>query len=316
MIKLRNYSIKGISILLLIGILSPAALAQAGRGSLFMSGFVRDQNGSPVSGARVVAVLEERLDVKREAITDEHGKWTILSLRKGKWILSAFAAETMSELTDVFLNVNKRDIELSLIRTTPQLLIEAKTAIYAEDYKEAIQILTWFISYFPDSRELPSALFWTSFSHERLSRSERDRREAINHKNKALPYLERLISDFSESQWKDDAEILRIHIAMRLFQMGRPEHAAIIQEGLSIQDRSAMDIKLAALEALLYMDQTRAVHILSGIALNDPDPGVRKKAVMLLGQTGTKEAVTLLEQVAKEDPESTVRNTARFWLER
>lgn len=307
---------KGIGVFLLIAFLGPLALAQAGRGDLFMSGFVRNEDGSPKVGARVVAVFEERLDIKRETRTDEQGKWAILFLKKGKWIVSAFAEERMSEMTDVFLNVNRKDIELTLTRTAADILVEAKTAIYNEEYEKAIQILPWFNTYFLESRELESALFWTSHAYDRLSRSKEDRREAISLETKALPYLDRLISDFPGSEWVDDAAILRIDISLRLFQLGHRQYADFIEKGVKIQDRSKIDIKLAALDALLRMDQKRAIGILSDIALDDPDPGVRKKVVLILGQSGVQEAAALLENVAEKDPESTVRKAAAIWLER
>lgn len=307
---------KGIGVFLLIAFLGPLALVQAGRGDLFMSGFVRDEDGSPKVGARVVAVFEERLDIKRETRTDEQGKWTILFLKKGKWIVSAFAEERMSEMTDVFLNVNRKDIELTLTRTAADILVEAKTAIYNEEYEKAIQILPWFNTYFLESRELESALFWTSHTYDRLSRSKEDRREAISLETKALPYLDRLISDFPGSEWVDDAAILRIDISLRLFQLGHRQYADFIEKGVKIQDRSKIDIKLAALDALLRMDQKRAIGILSDIAMDDPDPGVRKKVVLILGRSGAKEAAALLQNVAEKDPESAVRKAAAIWLER
>ncbi len=329
---------KGMSVILLIVLLSPIALAQAGRGDLFMTGFVRNEDGSPRAGAKVVAVFGagkdsvpsspippssypprffgDRSVIKRETITDKKGKWTLLFLKKGKWIVSAFSEERMSEMIDVSLNANRRNIELILTKTAAGFLSAAKSAIYEEDYEIAIQILSWFISYFPDSRELESALFWISHTYDRLSRSKEDRREAIRLKTKAFPYLDRLSSDFPESEWADDAEILRIDIALRLYQMGHKEYIEVIEKGLSIQDRSKIDIKLAALTALLRMDQKRAIGHLSDLALNDPDTGVRKKAVLILGQTGAKEALILLGKIAEKDPESSVRKAATIWLER
>lgn len=329
---------KGMSVFLLIVFVSPLALAQAGRGDLFMSGFVRNEDGSPKVGAKVVAVFGrrkesiptssippspypprffvDRLNIKRETITDEKGKWTLRFLKKGKWIVSAFSKERMSEMTDVLLNANKKNVELILTRSAASILIEAKTAIYNEDYEKAIQILPWFISYFPDSRELESALFWISHTYDRLGRSKEDRREAISLETKALPFLDRLISEFPGSDWADDAEILRIDVGLRLYQMGHRKYAEVIEKGLTINDRSKIDIKLAALDALLRMDQTRAIGLLSDIALDDPDPSVRKKVVLILGQSRAKEAISLLEKVAEKDSESSVRKAAAIWLER
>jgi tetratricopeptide (TPR) repeat protein len=329
---------KGIIVIMLIVLLSPIALAQAGREDLFMSGSVRDEDGSPIVGAKVVAVFlarkagipasplppssdtsvffVDRPMIQKETVTDKEGKWTLLFLRKGKWIVSAFYMEKMSEMTDVLLNVNRRNVELILTKTTAGFMTLAKSAIYEEDYEKAIQILSWFVAYFPDSRELGSALFWISHAYDRLSRREEDRKKAIRLETEAFPYLGRLISDFPESEWADDAEILRIDIALRLSKMGHNEHIEIIEKSLSIQDRSKIDIKLSALTALLQMDKTRAIRLLSDIALNDPDPEVRKKVVLILGQSQAQEAMALLKKIAERDPESAVRKAATIWLKR
>jgi tetratricopeptide (TPR) repeat protein len=313
---IRKAAAKGIGTLLLIVFIGPFANAQAGRGDLFMSGFVRNEDGSPKAGARVVVVFDQRRNIKREATTDEHGKWTILFLKKGKWIASAFAKERMSEMTDVFLNVSRKDVELRLTRTAADILVEAKTAIYNEDYEKALEILPWFISYFPESRELESALFWTSHSYDRLGRIEEDRREAISLESKALPFLDRLISDFPESEWADDAAILRIDITLRLYQWGEKQHIEFIEKAIAIHEREKIDVKLAALDAMLRIDQTRALSVLSEMALDDPDIGVRKKVVLILGQSGAKDAAALLENIAEKDPESAVRKAAAIWLKK
>jgi tetratricopeptide (TPR) repeat protein len=313
---LRDGIKRGLAPLILVALLCPPSLAQAGRGDLFMSGVIRDPEGLPVAGARVKAVLEGRPHVVRETKTDEYGKWALLYLRKGLWLVSAFTSEMTSELTDVNLNVNKRDVALPLTRTTSGILIEAKTAIYQEDYGKAVQILSWFIPNFPDSREQASALFWISHAHYQLSRSQENRDESLKSLKNALPFLDRLIMEFPRSEWKDDAEILRIELALRLSQRGLSEYARIIEDGLGEESRARIDIKLAALDALSYLDRKRAIGLLSRVVSEDSDPGVRTKAVMILGKTGIREALAILEKVAVNDADLGVRKAANLWLGR
>jgi len=323
---LLNSIIKGTSVILVIVLLSSVVFAQTekrrplivrgDRGNYSMIGFVQDEHGAPVSGARVIAISEDWPDIKSEAKTNEQGKWTFRSLREGKWIVSAFSTEMMSEFKDVFLNTNRKGILLVLTKTAVEFMIEAKTSIYNENSNKAIQILSWFIEYFPESHELGGALFWISYTYDRLSRNHKNRGEGIRLEQKALPYLDRLITDLPKSKWRDAAEILQITIALRLYQLGHRQYAGIIENGLLIQDQERIDIKLAAIDALMHIDWARAFRLLSDIALNHPDPVGRKKAVLILGQSRTKEALTLLKQIAKQDPESTVRKTAAIWLER
>ncbi len=316
---LWNSIIKGTSIILVIVLFSSVVFAQKNR-TLYrdysMTGFVRDEHGVPVSEARVIAVLENLSGIKSEVKTNKQGIWTLRFLKKGKWIVSALNTEMMSEFKDVVLDSDQNDVLLILNKTEVEFMIEAKTAIYNEDSNKAIQILSWFIQYIPESRELGGALFWISYTYDRLSRDHKNRGEAIKLKQKALSYLDRLITDLPESKWRDAAEILQITIALRLYQMGRQRYTDIIENGLLIQDQERIDIKLAAIDALMHIDRERAFRLLSNIALNHPDPDGRKKAVLILGQSRTKEALTLLKQIAKQDPESTVRKAAVIWLER
>ena len=122
--------------------------------------------------------------------------------------------------------------------------------------------------------------------------------------------------EFPKSSWRDDGEILRIELALKLCQSGRPEMAMVIEQGLVIENRSEIDVKLAALDALMSLDRTRAIGYLSNIVLGDPDPGVRTKAAMILGKEGSKEVSVLLEKVAANDQDPGVRKTARMWLKR
>jgi len=316
MSDLRDSVRKGAGLCLLMALLNAPALSQAGRGDLYMSGRVLDPSGDPVAGARVKAVLDGRPNVASETKTDGQGKWSVLYVRKGTWLLSAFTSEMTSELTEVLLNVSRRDVSLPLTRTATGILIQAKTAIYEADYDKAVQILSWFIPNFPASREQPGALFWISYAYNQLSRGAKDRDKAVAHMDKALPFLDRLITEFPTSGWKDDAEILRIGLALELVKRGRPEMAEVIERSLVNENRMEVDVKLAALDALLSLDLARAIGLISNVVFGDPDPGIRTKAVMLLGKAAGKEASALLQKAAATDKDPGVRKAAGMWLGR
>lgn len=317
--NLWNLIKKGIIFVLVIFLLSPAVLAQGERKlyrHYYVTGSVLDEDGAAVSGARVVAVFEDMAGIKSEAKTNEHGEFALRFLRKGNWIVCALTSGMMSEFKDVVLDSNLSGVVLTLAKTEVECITEAKTAIYNERLDEAIRILSWFIECYPESHELGSALFWISYTYERLSRGLKNRGEAAGLKQNALSHLVRLITDLPESNWRDAAEILQITLALQLYQMGRRRFIDVIENGLLIQDQERFDTKLAAIDALMSIDQQRAFPLVSDIALNNPDPDNRKKAVLILGQSSTKEALALLKQIAKQDPESSVRNAAAIWLER
>ena len=76
------------------------------------------------------------------------------------------------------------------------------------------------------------------------------------------------------------------------------------------------DSRIAALNALLQMDATRAMPILKNVlARRDQcSERLRRKAVFLVAQKQTTDAADILLATAKSDPDSEVREQAVFWL--
>jgi HEAT repeat protein len=309
---------KSVGILGALLFLGSSAFAQAGKGNLVLSGRVLAEDGSPAAGIKVVALLNYeksgRPFTQRETLTDAKGKWAVPFIKQGTWVVAAFAAETMSELKQVRLTTNRDDVVLVLIRKADDILVEAKNAIYREDFAKAGDILDWFLQYFPRSRERDSALFWVAYVNNRLVADTDMSWSSKSLLEKAVQNLERLIAESPSSEWREDAEILRLDTALRLYQRGERQYGEVIRKGVSFPDRP--DVRLAALDALLIVDRKQAFDELRAIVLHDPDPEVRKKAILILGRSGGKEALALLEEVASKDSDAGVKKAAQLWLAR
>lgn len=292
------------------------AAAQPGSGNLVMSGWARFGDGSPARGIKVVCTVKYRPNVLREARTDDQGKWAIPFIKAGTWVTAAFADEMMSELQEVLLTVSRSGVDLVLTRSAADIVIEAKKALYREDLPKTIEILDWFIQCFPRSRERAGAIFWLAYTHNRLGHDETTSWAAVDLRKKALEGLETLIRSYPASEWRDDAEILRVDVALGLYRLGQRRYRDIIEESAAVRDRSRMDVKLAGLEALLAVDGAGAVQGLGEIALKDPESAVRKSAVLILGQSETSEARAMMAEVAMKDPDMSVKKEAQLWLDR
>lgn len=81
-------------------------------------------------------------------------------------------------------------------------------------------------------------------------------------------------------------------------------------------DRDAYETKVAALNALLQMDDDRAVPILRRVlAKRDAcSTGLRRKAVFLLAQHQTDSTGAILLDVVRNDPDNEVKAQAVFWM--
>ena len=315
------------------------AFGQSGRGSYSLRGIVLDSEGAPVPGAKVIAVLNEqgtaasdlegnpvpvpgintlllRKDAaaKREVEADENGRWAVRLIRRGPWRLQAFSGERMSLVNEIMVRMSKNVIELALTRTDTALLIDAKTAIYARRWEKAAEPLDVFETCFPGSPQRDNARYWLAFCKKALGESVPDRNGKITLFSEAYEVLGGLISAFPGSEWRDDAEILRIELALLLVQAGQARFEDLILEALEARAPDQWNVRLAALEAYTHIDREKAFQLLKEIASSEQDPEARKKSVHILGSRGGKELFRFLRRIAEQDPDESVRSTARLWL--
>lgn len=316
------------------------ALAQAGGGSYSLRGMVLDAKGIPVPDAKVIAILNDesqmvydvegnpvvvpgvvtllhkkKVAARREARTDDSGRWAIRLIRRGLWTLQAYSEERMSVVTDIMVRMSKNDIELVLTQSDTGFLIEAKTAIYESRWEKAVETLEWFETCFPESKQLDNALYWLAFCRRKFGEPIQERMERKIHFAEAVEDLNCLIAGFPESEWRDDAMILRIEIALRLVQAGQAQYESLIREGLEIREPEEINVRLAALDAYRYIDKEKAIQALMDIARTYEDPAARKKSVYILGSSGGKYLLSFLRKIAEEDPDESVRRAASIWLQ-
>jgi tetratricopeptide (TPR) repeat protein len=315
------------------------ALGQAGKGRFSLEGVVLNPEGTPVPGAKVIVVLNEQgllasdlegnpvplpgtnilllrknVAAKREVDTDENGRWAVRLLQRGMWRLQAYSEERMSVVSEIMVRMSKNDIELVLSQTDTELLIESKAAIYEGRWEKALESLKVFDVCFPDSRRLDNALYWLGFSRRKLGESAPDGSEKCRHFSEAVEDLDRLISTFPDSEWRDDAMVLRIEIALLLVKEGQDSYEHLIIDALDFREPDQKDVRLAALEAYTYIDSEKALQLLMEVTSAERDPETRKKCVYILGSIGGKKLLPFLRRISEQDPDESVRCAARIWL--
>ena len=100
--------------------------------------------------------------------------------------------------------------------------------------------------------------------------------------------------------------------------------AGMALEGLSMgrggqvpaQCREEVELQTAALNALMNMNAERAMPVLKQVMARRDEcaPPLRRRAVFLIADKGTSEAVDLLLDAARNDPDLEVKRQAVFWL--
>ncbi|MGD8536631.1 MAG: HEAT repeat domain-containing protein [Candidatus Aminicenantes bacterium] len=219
--------------------------------------------------------------------------------------------EMRAALTDKGLNYE----DLKFEEDELEIFLKAKDYVFKRYWRKAKEQLEFFLKKYPSSQLRAEALYWLAQSLNRMSRDEVYKENVIALKEEAFQKLELLIGQYPESVWIDDAKVLRVEIAGELALIGKTEYKSVIQDIYETGKKTETDLKLTALSSLIALEPEASISLLRGIMLKEKDLRVRKKAVLLLGSKYDRSALTLLEDVSKNDPDREVREEARYWLE-
>jgi len=169
---------------------------------------------------------------------------------------------------------------------------EARDLIADGEWVRAETAFNRFIADFPQDREIPVALYWLAFSLKQQNKF-----------SSADATLTRLIQQHPTSNWLNDARAMRIEIAPRL------RNNQVIEQGVSDPDD---EIRLTALQSLFESRPERAVAMAAEILKqgSGASRALKEGAVALLGDSETTDAIPVLVQVARNDPDLRVRREA------
>jgi HEAT repeat protein len=219
----------------------------------------------------------------------------------------------------------------------------AREALDRRDYRSAADLFAQVPSRFPRSGYVADAYYWRAFSLYRLGGTAQLKT--------ALQALDTQGARFPKASTTGDAKALARRIQGELARQGDPEAAAQVTKAAedagrqppmppvpptgpvpptppsppsppSMRDKDDRcsddddDTKLAALNALMQMDDTRARPILRRV-LARRDAGsvcLRRKAVFLIAQEDAEGTEDILLETARTDPDQEVREQAVFWL--
>ncbi len=190
-----------------------------------------------------------------------------------------------------------------------------REALNREDYRRAASIFAEISRRFPKSEYAADAGYWRAFA---LYKSGRD-----GDLREALRAIESQRNGFPKAKTDGDASTLAVRINGELGKRGDQEGARKVAEAVGDdapcrngRDEGDIELRTAALNALLQMDAQSAVPIIKGVlAKRDAcSASLREKAVFLLSQKQTPETEALLIDVVRSDPHRAVREQAVFWL--
>jgi HEAT repeat protein len=169
-----------------------------------------------------------------------------------------------------------------------RLFAEGRDLLDGGEWAQAAEKFRGFIASYPKDKDVDAAYFWLAYALNKQG-----------NKAEAKGYLDRLFKEFPKSSWKDDAKALQVEMGDR----------GAVEQG--INDQGNDEIKLIALQSLFENNPERAFQYASEMLKSSAtSPRMKEAVVSLLGSHGGREAVPLLLQIARADPDPKLRRTA------
>jgi outer membrane protein assembly factor BamD (BamD/ComL family) len=196
------------------------------------------------------------------------------------------------------------------------LFFKAKEHIFKRQWDKARKQFEKYLKDFPEGRYQDEALYWLAQSLNHLSKQTKGEENILRLKEQAIQKTDEILRKFPESLWRDDALTLRLEIASQLVLSGEEEYKTYIDDAVKTQKKNEQEIKLLALHSLADMDPDYVLPIFKQVLETDPDSGIRKQVVSLLGRSFPDQAVPFLEQAARSDKDKSVRKEAEEWIEK
>jgi len=169
-----------------------------------------------------------------------------------------------------------------------QVFREGRDLIEAQNWQKAAEKFNDFIKGYPKDRDVDAAIYWYGYALEKQGR-----------KGEAAVQLERLISSYPNSSWRQEATAL-------LVAMGEGDR---VQKSV---DRDNCEIKILALQSLFQADEERAISIIQQALKANPAPcqNFQAAAVTILGSRRSPRTLPILLDVARSNPDPRLRLTA------
>ena len=161
---------------------------------------------------------------------------------------------------------------------------EGRDLIERESWPQAAAKFDDFVKGYPRDKDVDAALYWLAYALKKQGKKE----EA------AQPLL-RLIKDFRNSGWRQEAQAMLVELGYK----------DAVNNALQRDD---VEIKILALQSLFEADQDRAYAFVADLLKpgSTADPALRAAAVSLLGSHGGPRSVPILLDIAR-NPQSDLK---------
>ena len=191
----------------------------------------------------------------------------------------------------------------------------AREALNRGEYARASGLFQTLEQKYPRSRVAPAALYWRAFALYRAG--------STDDLNAALEALKAQKERYPEAATDADVATLRTRLYAALANRGVASAASALRaetaaRGTTDCDREDAEVRAEALNALAQINPPEARPTLKKVLARRDECSalLRRRAVYILGRAGTDESAADLIEVAKSDPDPDVRRDAIVLLGR
>ncbi|MGH7720703.1 MAG: HEAT repeat domain-containing protein [Gemmatimonadaceae bacterium] len=190
---------------------------------------------------------------------------------------------------------------------------EARAALNRGQYRRAAETFRQIRERYPSSGYAPDALYWEAFALYRIGGTEELR--------SALRALDTQKARFANASTQGDAAELSTRIVGTLAARGDDaarQRLTTTARSQTACDRDEMAVRIEALNALARIESDTTAAILRRVLRrrDDCSAGLRKQAVFLLGRQRDPAVAEVLLDVARNDPDESVKREAVTYLSR
>lgn len=184
----------------------------------------------------------------------------------------------------------------------------AQKALGEDDFSGAAEMFSRFYREHSDHELAGSALYWEAYARYR----EGGRKQL----QKARSVLRKLESRFPDSPVNEDAEDLMLRIEGSLAKRGDPDAARVVTLKAHGEGDQRDETRMAALSALVMMDEDRAIPILKKILddRSEKNVAMRRRAVVLMMALDDERTGPMVLDVMRNDPDPETRGTAALMV--
>ena len=180
----------------------------------------------------------------------------------------------------------------------------AQEALGDDDFMEAAGLFSRFYREHSDDDMAGSALYWEAYSRYREGGNKQLK--------KARSVLRKLEQRFPDSAVSEDADELMVRIEGSLAKRGDPDAARAVNLKARSTGYQESETRMAALGALVMMDEDKALPILEKILANRSEKNVemRRRAVALMMAIDDERTGPIILDVVRNDPDPDTRGSA------